>query len=194
MAVCYNKLWKLLIDRKMKKKDLIEQTGISRTTIAKMGRDENVSTDVLSKICGALNVDIGDIVEKEFLKSFEIRKELKLKEYVIMPNHIHMIVVLRKDRVTMYNKDNIPVLFRKPKSISSFVSSFKSSTIRQIDDWIDESNVDIPKFNRENPLWQSNYYDNIIKNEQELINVSNYIIANPKNWNKDEEYNGEFLY
>ena len=63
MAVCYNKLWKLLIDRKMKKKDLIEQTGISRTTIAKMGRDENVSTEVLSKICGALQVDIGDIME-----------------------------------------------------------------------------------------------------------------------------------
>ena len=63
MAVCYNKLWKLLIDRKMKKKDLIEQTGISRTTISKMGRDENVSTEVLSKICGALQVDVGDIME-----------------------------------------------------------------------------------------------------------------------------------
>ena len=63
MAVCYNKLWKLLIDRKMKKKDLIEQTSISRTTIAKMGRDENVSTEVLSKICGALQVDVGDIME-----------------------------------------------------------------------------------------------------------------------------------
>ncbi|MBQ8302443.1 MAG: helix-turn-helix transcriptional regulator [Clostridia bacterium] len=63
MAVCYNKLWKLLIDRKMKKKDLIEKTGISRTTIAKMGRDENVSTEVLSKICGALQVDVGDIME-----------------------------------------------------------------------------------------------------------------------------------
>ena len=63
MAVCYNKLWKLLIDRKMKKKDLIERTGISRTTIAKMGRDENVSTEVLSKICGALQVDVGDIME-----------------------------------------------------------------------------------------------------------------------------------
>ena len=63
MAVCYNKLWKLLIDRKMKKKDLIEQTGISRTTIAKMGRDENVSTEALSKICGALQVDVGDIME-----------------------------------------------------------------------------------------------------------------------------------
>lgn len=63
MAVCYNKLWKLLIDRKMKKKELINQTGISRTTIAKMGRDENVSTEVLSKICAALNCDIGDIME-----------------------------------------------------------------------------------------------------------------------------------
>jgi len=63
MAVCYNKLWKLLIDRKMKKKDLIEKTGISRTTIAKMGRDENVSTEVLSKICTALKVDVGDIME-----------------------------------------------------------------------------------------------------------------------------------
>ena len=63
MAVCYNKLWKLLIARKMKNKDLIEQTGISRTTIDKMGRDENVSTEVLSKICGALQVDVGDIME-----------------------------------------------------------------------------------------------------------------------------------
>ncbi len=63
MAVCYNKLWKLMIDRKMKKKELIELTGISRSTIAKMGKDENVSTEVLSKICGALNVDIGEIME-----------------------------------------------------------------------------------------------------------------------------------
>ena len=74
------------------------------------------------------------------------------------------------------------------------MSSFKSSVIRQVDDWIDGSNIDIPKFNRENPLWQSNYYDNIIKNEQEFVNVSNYIIANPKNWKDDEDYNGEFLY
>ncbi len=63
MAICYNKLWKLMIDRKMKKKDLMELTGLSRTTIAKMGKDQNVSTEVLAKICSALNVDIGDIVE-----------------------------------------------------------------------------------------------------------------------------------
>ncbi len=63
MAICYNKLWKLMIDRRMKKKDLMAVTGLSRTTIAKMGKDQNVSTEVLAKICSALNVDIGDIVE-----------------------------------------------------------------------------------------------------------------------------------
>jgi len=63
MAVCYNKLWKLMIDRKMKKKDLVELSGVSRATISKMGNDENVSTEVLAKICNALKVDIGDIME-----------------------------------------------------------------------------------------------------------------------------------
>ncbi len=63
MAVCYNKLWKMLIDRKMKKKDLIAATGISRGTMAKLARDENVNTEVLARICKALNCDICDIVE-----------------------------------------------------------------------------------------------------------------------------------
>ena len=63
MAVCYNKLWKLLIDRKMKKKDLIAATGISRGTMAKLGHDETVNTEVLVRICTALQCDMGDIVE-----------------------------------------------------------------------------------------------------------------------------------
>lgn len=63
MAVCYNKLWKLLIDRKMKKKDLIAATGISRGTMAKLGHDENVNTEILVRICTALQCDMGDIVE-----------------------------------------------------------------------------------------------------------------------------------
>lgn len=63
MAVSYNKLWKLLIDRKMKKKDLVAMSGVSKSTIAKMGNDEHVSTEMLAKICKALNVDIGDIAE-----------------------------------------------------------------------------------------------------------------------------------
>lgn len=63
MAVNYKKLWKLLIDKDMKKKDLADLARISNTSIAKMGRNENVTMDVLVKICTALKCEIGDIVE-----------------------------------------------------------------------------------------------------------------------------------
>lgn len=63
MAVSYKKLWKLLIDKNMKKKDLRAASGISTTTLAKLGKDENVSTEILSKICAALRCDVGDIME-----------------------------------------------------------------------------------------------------------------------------------
>lgn len=63
MAVCYNKLWKLLIDRKMKKKDLAALSNVSKATLAKMSNDVHVSTEILEKICNALDVDIADVVE-----------------------------------------------------------------------------------------------------------------------------------
>lgn len=63
MAVSYKKLWKLLIDRDMKKKDLCAAAGISHASMAKLGKNENVTTDVLVKICTALQCDIGDIME-----------------------------------------------------------------------------------------------------------------------------------
>lgn len=63
MSVSYKKLWKLLIDKDMKKRDLGKKAGISHASIAKLGRNENVTTDVLVKICTALECDIGDIME-----------------------------------------------------------------------------------------------------------------------------------
>ena len=63
MAVSYKKLWKLLIDRDMKKKDLCEAAGISHASVAKLGKNENVTTDVLVKICTALKGDISDSME-----------------------------------------------------------------------------------------------------------------------------------
>ncbi len=63
MAVCYKKLWKLLIDKDLLKKDLRAMTGVSTTTMSRLSKDENVSTEILSKICTALNCDIGDIIE-----------------------------------------------------------------------------------------------------------------------------------
>ena len=63
MEVSYKKLWKLLIDKDMKKKDLAAAAGISNYTISKMGKGENVTTDVLGKICGALDCTLDDIME-----------------------------------------------------------------------------------------------------------------------------------
>ena len=63
MTVCYNKLWKLLIDHNMKKVDLKNATKISPATMSKLNKDEPVSLDVLMKICVVLECDIGDIVE-----------------------------------------------------------------------------------------------------------------------------------
>jgi DNA-binding Xre family transcriptional regulator len=63
MIVSYNKLWHLLIDKKMNKTDLKRVSGISTASIAKLGRCENIQTDVLLKICRALNVNITDIME-----------------------------------------------------------------------------------------------------------------------------------
>ena len=63
MRVSYNKLWKMLIDRNMMKKDLMAETNITSSTMAKMGKGGDVSTQVLSKICNALDCKLEDIVE-----------------------------------------------------------------------------------------------------------------------------------
>lgn len=63
MAVSYKKLWKLLIDHDMKKKDLAAKANISGYTIAKMTKGENVTTDILVRICKTLNCNIEDIME-----------------------------------------------------------------------------------------------------------------------------------
>lgn len=63
MSVSYKKLWKLLIDKDMKKKDLEALSGVSHYTISKLNRGENVTTDVLARICRALDCTMDDIIE-----------------------------------------------------------------------------------------------------------------------------------
>lgn len=63
MGVTYKKLFKLLIDREMKKKDLQEAAGLSSSSITKLAKDEFVSMEVVVKMCNALSVDIGDVME-----------------------------------------------------------------------------------------------------------------------------------
>ena len=159
--------------------------------------------------------DFGKIVDIEWNRSFEIRQELILHEYIIMPNHLHAIVeIFKNDEIKNENTDHIendkddnanleigteiiipddgalkikrnpPV--RLPKSISSFIGGFKSAVNTKIDDFIDEHDLQIPKYNRQNHFFQPNYHDHIIRNKHEYERIKNYIINNPDKWNQDK--------
>ena len=168
--------------------------------------------------------DFGNIVETEWHKSFDIRKELFLDEFIIMPNHLHAIVEIDNrdvndtpdnenvnDDVDTHGRAYLPPPppppppdvdtsvrpyqpyqpikrnppIRLPKSISSFMAGFKSAVNTKIDDYIDEKQLKIPKYNRNNHFFQPNYHDHIIRNEVEYQRIKNYIINNPANWEKD---------
>ena len=151
------------------------------------------------------------IAQNEWLKSFEIRKELFLDEFVVMPNHLHGLVKLKNTsdnvganvelhgRVTLhttitdkiYHRQYQPIksrFQRKPKSISSFVAGFKSASTSKVNDFIDQQNLGISKYNSENKLWQPNYHDHIVRNEKEYWKIKNYIRNNPNNWEVDKFY------
>ena len=63
MAVAYNRLFRLMVDRKMRKKELCELAGVSTSTMSKMGRDEIVSLEVIDRICQKLNCNVEDVLE-----------------------------------------------------------------------------------------------------------------------------------
>jgi len=215
-------------------------------TIVTQNRECNLGNVV--NIDGDIHVelsDFGKIVEQEWLKSFELRDELILHKWVIMPNHLHAIVEIYNehrgdtnvvethgrdmnvvethgrdmnvethgrdmnvethgrdmnvdatdatdatDPIESVNPDLLPIKrnppVRLPKSISSFIAGFKSAVNTKIDDYIDENKLNIPKYNRNNHFFQPNYHDHIIRNQQEYLRITNYIINNPANWGKDK--------
>ena len=74
MAISYNKLWKLLVDKKMSKADLRKAAGIAPNTMTRLRRDEEVTLAVLNKICSTLDVNIGDIME--FLPESNLKDDM----------------------------------------------------------------------------------------------------------------------
>ena len=138
---------------------------------------------------------LGQIAHDEFLKSFEIRSELQLGAFCLMPNHLHAILILDNDDAvdsrntigTNGNGSPTGIAHRSPKSISSFVAQYKSAVVSRYDDWVDCTRIG-EKYNRKNPLWQSNYHDHIVRNQQEYVRIEKYIIENPLNWVVDKFY------
>lgn len=144
----------------------------------------------------------GEIVVQEWFKSFEIRKELFLDEFVLMPNHLHAIVVIDAAAAAADGRPNIAaetdgrpsvppdekkigIAERLPKSISSFLADFKSAVNTAIDNYIDDNQLMITKFNSKNHFFQSGYHDHIIRTDESFCRIKNYIKNNPKNWKKD---------
>ena len=128
---------------------------------------------------------IGEIVQQEWDKSFEIRAELFCDIFVIMPNHIHAILRIENGlnghvethgRASLHGRQS-GVAFRPPKSISSFVAGFKSAATKQINEFRNTPRT---------PVWQTRFHDHIIRNEIEYQKICNYIENNPGNWNEDQ--------
>ncbi|PSM45690.1 transposase [Chroococcidiopsis sp. CCALA 051] len=123
---------------------------------------------------------VGCIVAEEWLRSPTVRPGIELDEWVIMPNHIHAIVIFTSS-VEIPNSpgaSSCAPLRRKPRSLSSLIAGFKSTATKQINE-IRQT----PKI----PVWQRNYYEQIIHNEACLNKIQQYIINNPANWLNDSD-------
>jgi REP element-mobilizing transposase RayT len=136
----------------------------------------------------------GEIVKQELLRTPEIRREITLDEWVIMPNHIHAIVAINEtehDTATGHAvgatghvgaHGHAPLrerrFVRKPKSLSSFIAGFKSAVTVHINQLRQTPG---------NPVWQRNYWEHIIRNGESYDKIKRYVIENPMNWTHDEE-------
>jgi putative transposase len=148
--------------------------------------------------------EYGQIVAEEWLKSADIRQEIELGEWVIMPNHIHGIVII--DRPESVNfvvgaqglapLQDVPtrpkspqdlslqpkslhqgVASRQPKSLSTFIAGFKMAVTKRIN---------LARNAPGTPVWQRNYYEHIIRSEAAFQTILKYIRDNPKNWDSDQ--------
>ncbi len=116
--------------------------------------------------------EYGEIVKNSLLESEKIRKEITLDFFIIMPNHIHLVLIIANETNIVLDS-NPKTSNLKPKSLSSFVIGFKSSVTKQINLIREINNY---------PVWQRNYYEHIVRNEVELNKIIEYIINNPLKW------------
>lgn len=146
---------------------------------------------------------IGQIVDREWNKSFEIRAELFCDAWIIMPNHIHAILRIEPtngeianqiqthgdgqmhgdgsthDQGQTHGRASLSrgVAYRSPKSISSFVAGFKSAATTRINQY-----RNTPK----QPIWQTRFHDHIIRNDTDYTRIATYIEQNPSKWMDDK--------
>lgn len=127
----------------------------------------------------------GEIVRDEWEKSAIIRSEIELGVFVVMPNHFHSIVFIRDtndDRRGVWPNllppnDQNAFSGLRPKSVGSLITGFKSAGTKQMNSVRNISG---------RPVWQRNYWDHIIRNDEEFEQIEDYIKNNPTRWQQDQ--------
>lgn len=126
----------------------------------------------------------GQIAAEELVRTSALRAEVSPDEWVIMPNHLHMVVVIRLDsKRTAADAPHVEAtadapLRRPPRSLGSFVAGFKSAvTVR----------INMLRGTPGAPVWQRNYYEHIMRNDAELAAIRRYIRENPARWDLDRD-------
>ena len=125
---------------------------------------------------------LGLIVEEEWRETPEIRPYVDLDEYVVMPNHLHGIIMIVNGRGTMHRAPTME-RFGKPvsESLPTILRAFKAAVTRRINRMHGTPGQ---------PVWQRNYYEHIIRDERSLHHIQQYVDNNPQRWHMDR-YNLE---
>jgi putative transposase len=127
----------------------------------------------------------GRIIESEWLRSAEIRKELRLDSFIVMPNHIHGIVWLDPPDISVeirtHCRARLPeeqIPHRAPRSLASFIAQFKAYSTKRINEL---------RHTPKQRIWQPDYFEHVIRNIGSLEKIRLYIRNNPLKWDRDKE-------
>ncbi len=132
--------------------------------------------------------EFGQVVQDEWVRSAEIRAEIALGEFVVMPNHFHGIVRIVNDRRGDRPVAQMPVATTipgpQPKSIGALLAGFKSAVTKRINEIRKSPGV---------PVWQRNYHEHIIRNDADYNRIAEYVAANPQRWIEDRLHPDNFI-
>ena len=126
--------------------------------------------------------ELGNIAQEEIIKTSQLRKNVEINHFVIMPNHVHMIIEFLQPENSLLpenTKENNPRKFTSPKNnISSLIRGYKSIVTKRC-------RVVLHTTDSMDSIWQSKFHDHIIRNEKSFEMISEYILKNPEKWKDD---------
>lgn len=147
------------------------QTGTYFVTVCTHNKEYLFGDIVNGEIC--LN-KYGRTIETEWLATPNLRDNVKLDTFIVMPNHFHGIILITRRGVSQYAPT-----FRSPsQTVGAVVRGFKSAVTKQINKMHGALSM---------PVWQRNYYEHIVRNEDKLNHIREYILNNPLQWQFDRE-------